>query len=112
MSDLLRRILHSDLFFTFVWLPFLGLFGGILIGRIKMDKELLNKELGKELSLKIELKGGKVLLELSHEGALGGLSFGGNLGVDQLITALEAAIPGGIDNAVLEVLRAALKKAD
>jgi len=106
---MIGKIIRSELFFTIVWLPFLGLFGGFLRKRMNMDKELLAKELGAEADLSIALVAGKLELKLSYDGKGAGASVAVNLEPDYFIEKLAAVIPGKLDDAVLEILKSALK---
>jgi len=74
-----------------------------------MEKELLNKDLGKELDLKIDFKDGKLALSLVYDGKGGDASIGLSLEPDYFLDKLKAAIPGQIDDTVIDVLKAAFK---
>lgn len=58
-----------------------------------------------------DIVSGKVIDGVTYDVAFkdGALQFVGKLDADALITIIEKAIPGKIDDALLEMLRAALK---
>jgi hypothetical protein len=70
----------------------------------------LNKEISKELDVKIELKDGKITLLGDYEGKMGSAKLELSVGTDILIDAITAKIPGELDNKLGELLKAALKK--
>ena len=72
-----------------------------------MEKEV---EISKELDVKVEIKEGKIILVGDYAGKLGGAELKLFIGVDQLIDAITAKIPGEIDNKLGELLKSALKK--
>lgn len=74
-----------------------------------MDKELLAKDLSAEAKLSLELVGGKLQLKLDYDGKGAGASVAVNLEPDYFIEKLAALIPGKLDDAVLEILKSALK---
>jgi hypothetical protein len=73
------------------------------------DKELKNIDIGAELDLKIELKDNKLCVGLVYDGK--GLDGGVTIMVEPgyFLEKLAAAIPGGVDDAVIAVLRGAFK---
>lgn len=71
-----------------------------------MEKVLLD---GKELDIKVEVKEGKVRLEAAFDGAQADAGAYVVIGVDELLDKLAAKIPGQIDDAVIALLKGALK---
>ena len=71
--------------------------------------EISQGQLGPEAKYSLKFSGGKLLVELEYQGAelMGGVKLG--LGVDQLMDALKAAIPGQFDDMVIELAKQALK---
>lgn len=74
-----------------------------------MDKVLTEKELGSEGALKIEVVEGKVKLTLKYDSKGLDADLALLLESDYFIDKLAAAIPGQIDDMVLELLKKALK---
>jgi len=74
-----------------------------------MDMDLHDQPLGSEGELKLELKEGKLLLHVNHnsKGMSAGLEL--NIDPDYFMDKLAEAIPGKIDDAILEMIKAALK---
>lgn len=72
------------------------------------DKEIVGGNLGSVGSYDLAFKAGALQIEV--KASVGPLLAGVSLALDaaKVIDALEAAIPGKIDDAVLEVIRAAL----
>ena len=73
--------------------------------------ELADVHLSKELEMKISVSAGSVDLSLVYSGAQATATMGVKLSVDAFLSQLEAAIPGKLDDAVIEILKAALKAA-
>lgn len=73
----------------------------------KMEKVILD---GKELDVKIEFKEGKLALIVQDEGKQGGGQIELHLSTDALLDKLAAAIPGTLDDAVIAIVKEALKK--
>lgn len=71
--------------------------------------ELAEGQVGSVGKYDVEFKDGKLMLGLSIEwnGVTSEVKVG--IGSDAVIDALKAAIPGKIDDAILEVVKAALK---
>jgi len=74
-----------------------------------MEKELLEQKLGAEGTLEIKLEDGKLKLVVGYDGKGAGASVGLHLAPDYFLDKLAAAIPGGIDDAIINILKAALK---
>lgn len=74
-----------------------------------MEKELLEKEIGKDGNLTIEFEGGKLkfIAGVESKGVDAGLYV--DVDPDYFIDKLKEAIPGEIDDAVLEMLKIAFK---
>lgn len=71
-----------------------------------MEKDLV---LGPEAKAVLKIEGGKVLLSIQYDGVQASASAGISLDVDQFATLLKDAIPGKVDDAVIDVLVAAMK---
>ena len=69
-----------------------------------------NIELSKELDLDIKVKEGKVELSLSSEMKGAGIALSVSLDSEYFGNKLAAAIPGQVDDAIIAMLIAALKK--
>lgn len=74
-----------------------------------MEKDLVGGALGDKAKYNVSFREGHLVAELNADFGVvtGGLVL--MLGADAVIDALEKAIPGQIDDAILEVLRKALK---
>lgn len=74
-----------------------------------MEKDLVSGNLGKDAKYDVAFKEGKLVLELDADFGL--LTGGVVVKVDasSVIDAIEKAIPGQLDDAVLEMLKGALK---
>lgn len=75
-----------------------------------MEMDLINKPLGSEGNIELELKEGKLNLIASHNSKGAGVSLNVSLDSDYFIDKLAAVIPGQIDDAIFAILKAALKK--
>lgn len=75
-----------------------------------MEKDIIDGKIGTVGSYDIEFKGGYLSGSI-EAGAPFGLSgkFEIKIGADAVITAIEKAIPGQIDDAILELLKSLLK---
>ena len=71
-----------------------------------MDKVLLD---GKELDVNVSIKDAKVKLEVVYDGKQADVGVHVSIGVDQLLDKLAEKIPGVVDDAVIAVIKAALK---
>jgi hypothetical protein len=74
-----------------------------------MDKMLKEGKLGEDGDFKLEMKDGKLLLSAGYMQEGVGASLGIQVSPDFFIDKLAEAIPGEIDDAVLSILKAALK---
>lgn len=74
-----------------------------------MEKDLLDGKLGELGMYDVEFKGGKLVAKVAASKS--GVSAGVELSVDAelVLNALKAAIPGQIDDAVIDLVKAALK---
>ena len=81
----------------------------LTIGVKLMEKDIVDGKVGELGAYDVEFKGGKLVARL--EAGKSGLKAAVLLEVeaDVVIDALKAAIPGQIDDAVLEILKVALK---
>lgn len=75
-----------------------------------MEADIAQGQIGAEGKYDVEFKGGMLVLSLDYQGKLLGAGVSIKVGSDAVIDALEAAIPGKLDDAVLELLRGLLKK--
>ena len=71
--------------------------------------EIVKGSLGPEAGYEVKFEGGKFVVGINYAGAElgGGLNIA--LDIDMVINAIEKAIPGQIDDAVLNLVKAALK---
>lgn len=76
---------------------------------MKMDKVLTEKELGSEGALKIEVVEGKVKLTLKYDSKGLDADLALLLESEYFIQKLADAIPGQIDDVLLDLLKKALK---
>lgn len=71
--------------------------------------ELINKQVTPEVSVKVEIKDGKIVLSsLIDTAGLGG-NVSLHVGADYFLDELAKKVPGQIDDAIIAVLKAALK---
>lgn len=72
--------------------------------------DLVEKDLGKELKLKLDFTSGKLQLGVILDSE--GVDVGVNVAVDSdyFLDLLADAIPGEVDDAIIEMLKAAFKK--
>lgn len=69
----------------------------------------MEKQLGKEQSVEVDFKEGKLVVILKQEGHDGGVEVKGYVSTDRLLDKLAAKIPGTIDDAAIGLVKAALK---
>jgi len=74
-------------------------------------KELASKELSSEANLMLELNDGNVILKVVYDGKGVDGEVSVKVSGDYFIDKLKEAIPGDVDDAVLEIIKAALKSA-
>lgn len=71
-----------------------------------MEKVLLD---GKELDVKVSVAGGKVKLEALLDTDKVDVAASVSISVDELLDQLKAKIAGSVDDAVIDLIKAALK---
>lgn len=71
--------------------------------------DLINKDLGPEANIKVVVAGGKISLVLAADtkGIDGSVTL--SVDSDYFLDELAAKIPGGLDDAIISVLKVALK---
>lgn len=74
-----------------------------------MDQELLDKELGSEGKLDLDLKEGNIELSVSYDGKGLDGAVSVKVDTDYFMDLLKEKIPGDIDNAIIDIIKAALK---
>lgn len=74
-----------------------------------MDKEIVKQDIGPETKFDLKLVGGNLVVELKYEGAGGVASVSAGITAEYFIDKLAALIPGTLDDAVLGLVKAALK---
>ena len=73
-----------------------------------MEKEMVAGQVGAGGSYKVEFKGGSLRLEASYsEGVKGSVVF--EIPADHVIDQIAKAIPGQLDDTILNLMKAALK---
>jgi len=74
-----------------------------------MEKEIVDGKLGEKASYKVEFKGGQLHAELLAD--VGPLNAGVkiSLSADEVLDAIAKQIPGQIDDAVINLIKQALK---
>ena len=75
-----------------------------------MQMILMEKDLGPEAKMKMEINGVKIVSSMEYAGEGGGGSVSASMDVEYFLGKLAAAIPGSIDDAVIALIVAALKK--
>lgn len=70
--------------------------------------DLAKGDIGPEAKYDVVFTEGKLRAELKYAGVMGGAGLYVEVGADQVVEAIKAAIPGKVDDAVLDVLKAAL----
>ena len=73
--------------------------------------DLVNKQLSSELAVDVKVENAALVLTLGYTGAQASAALSVTLSAEAFIKKLEAAIPGTLDDVVLEALLAAIKKA-
>lgn len=74
-----------------------------------MEKEIIGAAIGPEAKVDLKLKDGALVVEVVYAGADGYASLAVGIKPDAFIDKLKAAIPGSLDDMVLEALKAAMK---
>jgi hypothetical protein len=72
-----------------------------------MDQQLVDQPIGPETKLKVELKDKKLVLSVAYDGAGVDGEISIKVGPDYFLDKLAALIPGKIDDAVIQMLKAA-----
>lgn len=74
-----------------------------------MDQDLVQKDIGGEGELVLKIKDGNLLISVMHDGkgSGGGLEY--VVKTDYFLDKLAALIPGQIDDAIINIMKAALK---
>ena len=91
------------------WLEYVLITAAVLRLTYKgMRMEMAKGSLGPEASYSVELVDGKFMIGSKYEGAMGGASIELHIGGHQVLDAIKKAIPGEIDDMVINVLEAAL----
>lgn len=70
--------------------------------------ELANIQKG-EASLSVKIEDGKVKMEIKYDGKQADAAFSVTLEVDQYLDMLKNAIPGTIDDTVIDLIKVAMK---
>jgi hypothetical protein len=71
--------------------------------------ELVNKEITSELDLIVKFEGGKAIIEIKYGGSGGSASVVGTVEAEYFVKKIADAIPGQIDDMILNGLLAAVK---
>lgn len=71
--------------------------------------ELVNKELSSELDLIVKFEAGKAIIEIKYGGAGGSASVVGVVEAEYFVKKIADAIPGQIDDMILNGLLSAVK---
>jgi hypothetical protein len=74
-----------------------------------MEADIVDGKIGSMGAYDVEFKGGKLQAKLVFSHPVGEATVNIAIGSDAVIEALKAAIPGKVDDAILEVLKSALK---
>lgn len=70
-----------------------------------MEKDIIDGKIGTVGTYDVEFKGGKLRAVVLANTAVGSAGITLEIGAEQVITAIEKAIPGQIDDAILEMLK-------
>lgn len=62
-----------------------------------------------EVKYSVKFEGGKLVVEAAYDGQLADAALKVSVGSDEVINAIEKAIPGQIDDKLLELVKIALK---
>lgn len=71
--------------------------------------DLAGGQIGPETKWALKFEGGQLKVSVDNAGTMGSAGLYLAVGADQVISAIEAAIPGQLDDQVLDLLKAALK---
>lgn len=75
-----------------------------------MEGQIAEGKIGAVGKYDVEFKGGSLVLEIAAEAGPGSVGLKVEVSSAQVIDAIEKAIPGQLDDMVLELLKAALGK--
>lgn len=71
--------------------------------------EVAQGQIGPEAKYAVKFEGGKLRAELVYDGKLIDAGMNVGVGIDEVIEAIKVAIPGKIEEPILEILKMALK---
>lgn len=74
-----------------------------------MMMELVNEQIGAEAKVDVKVEKGVIRVEFAYDGKGGGAGLFATISTDYFLDKLAAAIPGQIDDAVIGIIKAALK---
>ena len=74
-----------------------------------MEQDLVKQELGSEGEMLLKLEGGKLVLSVTHSSPGGSGKIEYAVDSSYFLDKLAALIPGQVDDAVIQILKAALK---
>jgi len=74
-----------------------------------VDKDLHEMPLGSEGELQLEIKEGDLMLSVSHASKGVAASLSARMSSEYFMDKLKEAIPGEIDDAIIDLIKAALK---
>lgn len=72
-------------------------------------QDIIKGNIGSEGSYDVDFVGGKLIVNLNYVGNEAGVGLVASIGIDVLLDKVKEKIPGQIDDAVLDLLKAALK---
>lgn len=76
---------------------------------MEQGKELADVKLGEEGKLELDVKGGKLIMRVTYDGKQVDASAQVSADVELFLDKLAAKIPGQVDDAVIGVMKMALK---
>jgi hypothetical protein len=76
-----------------------------------MEKELAVGEISPEAKYVIEFKNGELEAHVEYQGKFAGASVKVSLPAEAIIDAIKAAIPGKVDDVILDIIKNAVKVA-
>jgi hypothetical protein len=75
-----------------------------------IDQSLVSGDLGPETKYDVSFKEGSLQVSVNYMGKLAGGSVALKIPADAVLDAIKNAIPGKVDDAVIELIKASLKK--
>jgi hypothetical protein len=78
-------------------------------GDKKMEKDIIEGNLSPSIKYDVEFKGGALVAMVDYVGPYAGAGVKVSLPAEVILSALQKAIPGKIDDAFIELLKASLK---